>query len=459
VTWLRTSTVEHLPADPLGDAVAAALADVALGAEVELAYTPIDEPVMPRAGPPGWRVDIVLHHNERVARLVASGERPALVELLDVVSEAGLRTAAAFRRHQPDDGVGINAALKRALRDAVAGEILTRYLARRTGHEAPELIAETIEYLLELGGTRVESHELTHGVVIADVFADAPRLEFAYPADIRTAKRASLLFDGQRSLLVVDTEGRARSELQRHRLELLDHRDGRMRMRGDDLFESGALIADATSILGGLGFFLRADRTIWTFVDGRPLLVRRGEHWTAFPLELGAAIEEMAGRSSEVATLVANAAFRISAQPSGAILAVVDDPTRLDGVVSPKDRYDLRDDVDREAMQIETRLHHLIDAEPLDEQTLVRLAMLDGATIVDRQGHLLAYGAIVTSKGSQYEGARTAAARTLSKIADVVLNVSVDGDITIFRHGTALTTLLGRAAPSVNVTSSSPATP
>ena len=126
MTWLRTSTVEHLPADPLGDAVAAALADVALGAEVELAYTPIDEPVMPGAGPPGWRVDIVLHHNERVARLVASGERPALVELLDVVSEAGLRTAAAFRRHQPDDGVGINAALNRALRDAVAGEILTR---------------------------------------------------------------------------------------------------------------------------------------------------------------------------------------------------------------------------------------------------------------------------------------------------------------------------------------------
>ena len=210
---------------------------------------------------------------------------------------------------------------------------------------------------------------------------------------------------------------------------------------------AGSLVAEATRVLGGLGFFLRADRSIWTFVDGRPLLVRRGEHWTAFPLELGAAIEDMIGGGS-VAALVTATAFWISTQPHGAILAVVDDPARLEGVVSPKDRYDLRDEIDPTAMQIETRLHHLIDVEVLDEQTLVRLAMLDGATILDRAGRLLAYGAIVTSTGSQHEGARTAAARTLSKTADVVLNVSVDGDITIFRDGAAITTLLGRSADS-----------
>ena len=164
-------------------------------------------------------------------------------------------------------------------------------------------------------------------------------------------------------------------------------------------------------------------------------------------MELSAAIEDMFGGGS-VAALVVGAAFRISAQPRGAILAVVEDAARLEGVVSTKDRYDLRDEIDPNAMQIETRLHHLIDTEVLDEQTLVRLATLDGATILDREGHLLAYGAIVTSAGSQYEGARTAAARTLSKTADVVLNVSVDGDITIFRGGAAITTLLGRGAES-----------
>ena len=435
MSWRRSATVGAAPSDPLGDALAAAIADVGIGTDVELVYSPA-------AADDDWRVTIVFHPNERVAHLISAGEETALGELLDVIADAGLRVMEAFRRIDSRGGP-LGPELRRALRDALAREILSRYLARRTGVEAPALIAETLEYLLELGGTRVESHELTHGVLIADVFTDAPRLSFAYPADIRAAKRASLLFDGQHSLLVVDTAGRARTELQRHRLEQLDKEPSRDRPGGDELVESGSLVADASRVLGGIGLFLRADRSIWTFVDGRPLIVRRGEHWSAFPLELSAAIESMVG-NRDVADLVANAAFMISARPSGAILAVVDDAASLDGVVSPKDRYDLRNDVDVEAMQIETRLHHLIDAEDLDEQTLVRLAMLDGATILDREGTLLAYGAIVSSGGSQYEGARTAAARSLSKRAEVVLNVSVDGDITIFRHGVALTTLLGR---------------
>jgi DNA integrity scanning protein DisA with diadenylate cyclase activity len=93
-------------------------------------------------------------------------------------------------------------------------------------------------------------------------------------------------------------------------------------------------------------------------------------------------------------------------------------------------------------MRPETRLHHLIDAEDLDAQTLARLAGLDGATIVDRDANLLSYGAIVTSSDSQHEGARTAAAKTLSQTADVVLTVSQDGDITVFHAGAVAATLL-----------------
>jgi hypothetical protein len=453
----RSSTVDELPADPLGHAVAEALTQVLVGVNVELAYTP--DGIAPRAttvevgtaqatgvGPPGWSLSLVARLDERVAQLVGTGVRSSLGELLDALPEAGLRAAVPLRhraRHDHDRPVG--PALRRALRDMVAAEILAQYLASRvTGPHLPELISDTLEFLIELSGTRVEAHALTHGVVVADVLQAEPRIPLRYPADIRSAKRAPLLFDGQRSVLVVDPRGRARTELQRHRFNRLVPGIAPRRAGNDDWVESGSLVAEATSALGGLGFFLRADRSIWTFVDGQPLLVRHGEHWSAFPLELSASIERMIGGGS-VAALVARAAFVISAQPRGAILAIVDDPARLEGVVSVKDRYDLRNDVDRTAMQIETRLHHLIDAEELDEQTLVRLAVLDGATVLDRDGCLLAYGAIVTSADSQHEGARTAAARTLSKTAQVVLEVSVDGDITIFRDGSAVTTLLGRA--------------
>ncbi len=143
---------------------------------------------------------------------------------------------------------------------------------------------------------------------------------------------------------------------------------------------------------------------------------------------------------------MARAAFTISAEPHGAILAIVEDASSIDDVVSLKDRYDLRDGIDPAARRPETRLHHLLDAEDLDEHTLARLATLDGATIIDRDGHLLAYGAIVTTADSDHEGARTAAARTLSRDAIVVLKVSVDGDITVFQSGSPVTTLLGRPA-------------
>jgi DNA integrity scanning protein DisA with diadenylate cyclase activity len=179
------------------------------------------------------------------------------------------------------------------------------------------------------------------------------------------------------------------------------------------------------------------------FVGGQPLLVRRREHWTAFPLELAAFVAGLI-EGGRAAGIVAQAAYILSAQGRGAILAVVGGRDRLDGIVSPKDRYDLRNEFDWLSTRPETRLHHLIDAQDLDQQTLARLAALDGATIVDRDGNLLAYGAIVASSDSQHEGARTAAAKTLSHTADVAIVVSQDGDITVFRAGAAAVTLLGR---------------
>jgi hypothetical protein len=332
------------------------------------------------------------------------------------------------------------------VRDSVAAGILERYFRTRLHREPPaDLIADTIDYLIELSGTRVEAHDLTHGVVIADIFHDEPRLSFRYPDDVRLAKRAPLLFDGQQSVLIVDPAGRARTERQREHFDRLT-RDPVEGSANEAWLDSGSLVALATRTLGGIGFFVRADRTVWTFVDGQPLLVRRGEHWTAFPMALATSIAQMIGGGA-AAEIVARAAYMISARPQGAILAIVDEASRIDDVVSAKDRYDLRNEIDPSAMRPETRLHHLIDAGELHEHTVARLAALDGATVVDRAGRLIAYGAIVTTADSEHEGARTAAARTLSQSTLVVLKVSVDGDITVFRNGTAITTLLGRPAP------------
>lgn len=439
------------PVDPVGDAVADALADILFGADVALVHGTSETPHADGrdafgtssargAGPEGWTSTITVRLEPRVARVLQDGPS-ALRELLEVMPAAGLSAAAQLRNDGGDRGRP-TPAIRRAVRDTVATEILSAYLGSRVGnHAGADLIAETIDYLIELSGTRVEAHDLTHGVVVADALPDDPRIELRYPDDLRSAKRAPLLFDGQQSVLVVDHDGRARTELQRHRADRLGGAPVTRRAY-ESWLDSGSLVAAVTRTLGGIGFYLRGDRSIWTFVDGQPLLVRRGEHWAAFPGELAASVANLIG-GGHAAGIVARAAYLISARPQGAIFAIVDDPATLDPVVSSKDRYDLRDEIDPDAMRPETRLHHLIDADDPDEHTVARLGALDGATVLDRSGRLIAYGAIVSSSDSEHEGARTAAARTLSETALVVLKVSVDGDIAIFRGGALVTTLLG----------------
>jgi hypothetical protein len=453
VSWVVTSTVDSMPSDPIGEAVAASIAAILGGSSVELRYSPDDAPLPPvtggpgtasavGAGPPGWNATITVRLAERIAPLVTSAIGP-LLEILGLLPDAGLRVAASFGTLTGTEPGAPSPALHRALRDMIVVEALGLHHAWGSSAPRNDLIAETVEFLIELSGTRVESHDLTHGVIITDVLIDTPRLEFRYPRDLRTVKRAPLLFDGQRAVLVVDRQGRARTELQSHRLDRLSPQAGAADAYSAEFSHSGALVAEATRRLGGVGFFLRADRTIWVFAGGDPLLMRRAEHWTTFPLALAAAITNAIGGNAATADVVVQAAFIISAQRHGAIFAIVDDPKCLDEVVSPKDRYDLRSSFDPMAMQAETRLHHLIEAEDLDAQTLARLAALDGATILDRDGHLLAYGAIVTSSDSQHEEARTAAATTHSHSAEIVLKVSVDGDITVLRGGEVIATLLG----------------
>ena len=426
------------------------------GASVEISYAPCgSEPPTIEArrgtaaatgpGPPGWQATIVVRLAERVARLISPGTPSSLGELLDTLPGAAVRAVDQLRTLAPGDDRPAAPALRRAVRDTLAAEVLGSYLeARLDAPTSGHLVAETVEYLIELSGTRVEAHGLTHGVVVSDVLDHPPRIPLRYPEDVRAVKRAPLLFDGRRSVLVVDPQGCARTELQRHRLGRFGG-EPTLVPTSEGWSDSGSLVAEVTRVLGGVGFYVRADRSIWTFVDGQPLVVRRGEHWTAFPLELAAAIANMIG-GGRAAPLVAQAAFTISAQPPGAIPAIVEDASAIDEVVPVKDRYDLRNQIDPAARRPETRLHHLIDVEDLDEHTLARLARLDGATILDRDGHLLAYGAIVTTADSEHEGARTAAARTLSETAIVVLKVSVDGDITVFQSGTLVTTLLGHPA-------------
>jgi hypothetical protein len=263
-----------------------------------------------------------------------------------------------------------------------------------------------------------------------------------YPADVRHLKRAPLLFDGLRAAIGVGTDGLVHAELTHRSLADLRPPGNRSEPIEETLGEHGDVVAAGSRVLNGVGLFLRADGTVWVFDRGQPLLLRRGGHWRAIPFHsLTTGLGVIAG-SAEVAALVTRVALLASLEGEGAILAVVDDAEAVEGVVESKDRYDRAHDGVAGRMTPEERLHLVVNAEFPDVETLQRLAVIDGATIVDRSGRLVAYGAVVRSEASRGEGARTAAARTLSRFARLVIKVSEDGPVTVFRRGEELAAVL-----------------
>lgn len=74
------------------------------------------------------------------------------------------------------------------------------------------------------------------------------------------------------------------------------------------------------------------------------------------------------------------------------------------------------------------------DIASIDRRIVAELASLDGALVVDRNGKILAYGAMTSSASSGHQGARTRAAVSSSRYG-VAIKISSDGDISFLKNG------------------------
>ena len=365
------------------------------------------------------------------------GDLPeAAARVLARISPAGPATAAPYP------------SIDRAVHEVFIAEVLADRLERRS--ETPvdldtlvHTTAATIDYFAELAVTRVEGTPVTHGVVITTStdLTGAVETDVVYPGHLPTRKRTPLLFDGTQSTLVVGATGRVLRGVDRSTLPEASATTASL-----DAFDElpgidGGLTAAASAAYRGIGIYLRADRTILIFDNGTLLFIRRGLRWRSIAFEsFTRTLMTLGATSPAIAERVARAALRLSMQGHGAILAICTDRDALVTVTETKDRAsdtaEPTGDVDDDL----TRLLHLPDV--VTAAGLVRLARLDGATIVGPDGAVLAYGAIVRTTGSQGEGARTAAARTLSTAVDVAISISHDGPVTVYRNGRAHLDLL-----------------
>lgn len=308
-----------------------------------------------------------------------------------------------------------------------------------------DTIVESLGYMDKLTHSRVEHQELSHGLVIAPLSGEEEEgrslVRGCYPEDFRGLKRTPLLTDGYQSALWITPAGEAVELITRDTVEdaaaLLERDLGTL-----------SFIAAASKQREGVGIMLRPSGSIMTFAAGQPLFIRRSGVWRG--LIWDQVRGTMTKRYGEVGAQVFGVALILTTSGTGGILAIVDDPPdALD--LHEKDRVD-RARAQPAAAQAQERrhiegaewlLHQLLPAGnilDLSRPTLALLAGIDGATMVDQEGRLLGYGAIVRSMQGQSEGARTAAARTLSAHG-FVIKVSEDGPVQIFEDGEPVLTV------------------
>jgi DNA integrity scanning protein DisA with diadenylate cyclase activity len=191
---------------------------------------------------------------------------------------------------------------------------------------------------------------------------------------------------------------------------------------------------------------LSRSREIKIFAEGAEIFAFRGAAWHLLDLKAKYDLWAQAVGESALASRLFQTALDLADERQGALFVLVRDPdVAVPQLVAPGDRLDLQ----MESPAVDTPpsrrdLLHLLEgrsATALDPSVFAGLASLDGATVVDRTGHLLAAGAILRHPETEdlqpvgiIEGARTTAAIAASRFGPV-LKVSEDGVITFFDRG------------------------
>jgi hypothetical protein len=276
-----------------------------------------------------------------------------------------------------------------------------------------------------------ESKSLSFGLLIEQGKEAA---EYVFPSDFFARKRYRALSDGYRTAFVVNSCGR-----------LQGFRDLRELSPGasEQHFypEWCKEIAEA-SISGACGIALTRQGDILVFDSGNLRFTCRSGHWQywnhAHACDLFRNTARVQRVPIKVLPQVVRAIYRValdvSFRRSGALFVLLRNRKN-------KDRLVVLGDGIRDARR--EPLHAMFDetlsnakVQTMSRAVLAELSSIDGGVVMDNQGFLLAYGAVLKTSGrfSPSEGSRTKAAVFASQFG-ISVKVSSDGDMTFLAGG------------------------
>jgi hypothetical protein len=331
-----------------------------------------------------------------------------------------------------------------AIEDRYVGAFLDpRPYAIESREARADRIASIIELLRVAALSSYENRPISTGVLLLNSAEDPHRpggpaaAAPPYAESLTSIKSFYRLADGVRTVFLANAEGRL--------LDIIDiERWGGQAWEPRQLQIACARVyqphARATAQHGHVCVILTPSREIKVFAEGAEVFAFRGAAWHLLDLQAKFRLWTEAAGNDALAMRLFQTALDLADAREGALFVVARDPAGVDGLVAPADRLDIPIAQSPDSHSPSRRdLLHLLEgrsATDLDASVLAALASLDGATVVDRSGRLLAAGAIlrhapIDAGERGIEGARTTAAMAASRIGPV-LKVSEDGDITFY---------------------------
>jgi hypothetical protein len=334
-----------------------------------------------------------------------------------------------------------------AIEDRYVGAFLDpRSYAIDARQTRADRIASIIEMLRVAALSSYENRPISTGVLLLGPSADVARSGSPTPALLsydESLARIKIFFrlaEGVHTLFLASADGSL--------LDIIDirrwTRGARQNSHSPRQFQPHAR---ATSQHGHVCAVLSPSREIKIFAEGTEMFTFRGAAWHLVDGQAKYRIWADAVGDEALASRIFQTARDLSEAREGALFVIVREPdVAVPQLVAPADRLDvpLREPgPDGGGSEELSRRHllHLLERRKitdLDPSVFMGLAALDGATVTDRSGRLLAAGAILRHPPSQQldeggglEGARTTAAMAASQFGPV-LKVSEDGILTFF---------------------------
>lgn len=335
-----------------------------------------------------------------------------------------------------------------AIEDRYVGAFLDDTAYSAESIDRADRIASAIEVLRVAALSSYENRPISTGVMLLDTECDPCRPEYTprqsgatYSQALTDFKSFYRVCDGLHTLYLVNRNGTLLDIIDIARWASQSCGEGEPDAPCTDTYRQHAR---ATHGNGHVCVVLSPSHELKVFAQGAQVFTFRNANWHLLDLRAKYETWAEAVGDPQLAERLFQTALNLADAREGALFVVLRDPSRaVPDLIAPTDRLDAITPADGPETETISRRHLLQlltnrSVTTLDASVLSALATMDGATVIDASGRLLAVGAILMHSaghmnpvGPVIEGARTTAALSASEFGPV-LKVSEDGVITFF---------------------------